>query len=169
MDGSLIDKALEIIEVTHDGNDLSPPHLKLTELAVNGFLNEEGKLAFEELYRNATKPGGYTVPWFHDIEHLTRDHQGYVRWKGNRVETLRVAVVLFRGGSRCGGKSGTALPATGIEGSSADCYERDLALAYRRRARPGRLGKRRWKVKLNVMPGKTTCIGGSPQPRCWGA
>jgi hypothetical protein len=86
MDGSLIDKALEIIEVTHDANDLSPPHLKLTELAVNGFLNEEGKLAFEELYRNATKPGGYTVPWFHDIEHLTRDHQGYVRWKGNHVE-----------------------------------------------------------------------------------
>src|SRR5207237_975931 len=86
MEGSLIDKALEIIRATHDGNDLSPPHLKLVESAVNGFLTEQGKLAFEELYRNATKPGGYTVPWFHGIEHLTRDHQGYVRWKGHQVE-----------------------------------------------------------------------------------
>src|SRR5947209_17655079 len=64
MEASLIDKALEIIRATHDGNDLSPPHLKLVELAVNGFLTEQGKLAFEELYRNATKPGGYTIPWF---------------------------------------------------------------------------------------------------------
>jgi hypothetical protein len=81
-----IDKALEIIRVTHDGDDLSPPHLKLVELAVNGLLNEAGELAFEELYQNATKPIGYTVPWFHGIEHLTRDHQGYVRWKGLQVE-----------------------------------------------------------------------------------
>src|SRR5437016_9064775 len=51
--GSLNDKALEIIRATHDGNDLSPPHLKLVESAVNGFLTEQGKLAFEELYRNA--------------------------------------------------------------------------------------------------------------------
>ena len=81
-----IDKALEIIRATHDGDDLSPSHLKLVELAVNGLLNEAGTLAFEELYQNATKPTGYTVPGFHGIEHLTRDHQGYVRWKGLHVE-----------------------------------------------------------------------------------
>ncbi len=86
MDGSLIDKALEILRVTQDGDDLSPPHLKLLELAVNCLLNDQGKLEFEALYQNAMKPQGYTVPWFHDIEHLTRDHQGFVRWKGHEVE-----------------------------------------------------------------------------------
>jgi hypothetical protein len=86
MDYSLIDKALEILSATHDGDDLSPPHLKLLELAVNGFLNDQGKLEFEQLYQNAMKPQGYTVPWLHDIEHLTRDHQGFVRWKGHQVE-----------------------------------------------------------------------------------
>jgi hypothetical protein len=86
MDITIIDKALEIVRATHDGNDLSPPHLKLVELAVNGLLNDHRKVAFEELYQNATKAAGYTVPCFHDVEHLTRDHQGFVRWKGHQVE-----------------------------------------------------------------------------------
>jgi len=80
------EKAIEIVQATEDGNRLSPSHLKLVELAVNGFLNEAGEVAFEELYRNAMKPAGYTVPWFHGIEYLTRDHAGYVRWKGTTVE-----------------------------------------------------------------------------------
>ena len=83
---SLIEKALEILRTTRDGDDLAPPHLKLVEMAVNGLLNAEGEFVFEGLYRNATKQGGYTAPWFHDIEHLTRDHLGYVRWKGQIVE-----------------------------------------------------------------------------------
>jgi hypothetical protein len=29
---------------------------------------------------------GYKPPWFHGIEHLTIDHEGYVSWKGKRVE-----------------------------------------------------------------------------------
>lgn len=86
MDLTLIEKALTIITATHDGNDLAPQDLKLTEMAVNGRLNEKGTTAFEELYRNVTKPEGYTFPWFHGIEHLTRDQQGYVRWKGRHVE-----------------------------------------------------------------------------------
>ncbi len=86
MDLTITDKALAILGATNDGDDLSPPHLKLVELAVNENLNDHGKLAFEALYQNATKSGGYTVPWFHDVEHLTRDHEGYVRWKGHQVE-----------------------------------------------------------------------------------
>ena len=86
MNLTFIDMALAILEATRDGDDLAPQHLKLTEMAVNGCLNDQGKTAFEELYRNVTKPEGYTVPWFHGIEHLTRDHQGYVRWKGHHVE-----------------------------------------------------------------------------------
>lgn len=80
----IMKKSLVILEKTNDGDDLAPHHLTLVELAVNGFLNEQGKAAFEELYRNVLK--GYTKPWFHGIEHLTIDHDGYVYWKGQVVE-----------------------------------------------------------------------------------
>jgi hypothetical protein len=86
MSKTIIDKAIEILQATADGDKLAPPHLKLVELAVNGWLNAAGQSALEELYRNAMKPEGYTVPWFHGIENLTRDHEGYVRWKGHQVE-----------------------------------------------------------------------------------
>jgi len=78
------EKACAILQKTNDGDDLDPRHLKLLEMAVNGFLNEEGVKAFEELYTNVQ--AGYKKPWFHGIEHLTRDHVGYVLWKGKRVE-----------------------------------------------------------------------------------
>lgn len=83
---TVIERAIEILRRTNDGDDLAPEHLGLVELAVNGRLNDAGTLAFEELYRNAIKPEAYTRPWFHGIEHLTRDQQGYVLWKGKQVE-----------------------------------------------------------------------------------
>ena len=49
---TLIDKACTILEKTNDGSNLTPQHLKLIENAVNGFLNEKGLKAFDEL----TKP-----------------------------------------------------------------------------------------------------------------
>lgn len=52
--------ALEIIAATNDGNDLAPRHLKLLENAVNGFLNEKGQLAFEQLLANVRS--GYSKP-----------------------------------------------------------------------------------------------------------
>jgi len=81
---SVCDKACEILQKTNDGDDLDPRHLKLLEMAVNGFLNDVGETAFEELYTNVQ--AGYQKPWFHDIEHLTRNHEGYVLWKGKAVE-----------------------------------------------------------------------------------
>jgi len=81
---STCDKACEILHKTRDGDDLSPPDLYLLQEMVNDRLNEAGKRAFEELYQNVLK--GYKPPWFHGIEHLTRDHVGYVLWKGKRVE-----------------------------------------------------------------------------------
>ena len=80
------DLACDILRATHDGQDLAPPDLKVVEMAVNGFLSESGWTLFKELHRNATKPEGYTVPWFLGIEHMTRDHQGYIYWKGVKVE-----------------------------------------------------------------------------------
>ncbi|MBA7610955.1 hypothetical protein ES703_18169 [subsurface metagenome] len=78
------DIACEILHQTNDGNDLAPEHLKLLEMAVNGFLNDKGWAAFEDLHRQVK--AGYKKPWFHGIEHLSNDHNGYVRWKGNVVE-----------------------------------------------------------------------------------
>jgi len=72
------------LQATNDGDDLDPRHLKLLENAVNGFLNELGEAAFEELYQSALK--GYKKPWFHGIENLTIDNTGYVKWKGTVVE-----------------------------------------------------------------------------------
>ncbi len=78
--------ACEILGATNDGNSLAPPDLKLVEMAVNGLLNAVGEARFLELHRNATRPEGYTAPFFLGIEHMTRDHERYVYWKGRRVE-----------------------------------------------------------------------------------
>lgn len=76
--------ACEILRTTHDGDDLAPQHLKLVELAVNGYLNERGEAAFQSLYENVKR--GYVRPWFHGIKGLTIDHQGYVYWRDKHVE-----------------------------------------------------------------------------------
>jgi hypothetical protein len=46
------DEVIEILRATHDGDDLSPLDLKLTELAINGFLSEKGVEAFNALLAN---------------------------------------------------------------------------------------------------------------------
>ncbi len=84
MSESIYETALFIIQSTKDGDDLAPHHLKLVEMAVNGYLNEEGEVAFYELAENVRN--GYQKPWFHGIEHLTIGHEGHVYWKGQEVE-----------------------------------------------------------------------------------
>lgn len=78
------DKSIEILQRTHDGNDLAPHHLKLVELAVNGWLSEKGEVAFEELYQSVLT--GYQKPWHCGVEHVTKDHAGYIYWKGICIE-----------------------------------------------------------------------------------
>ena len=87
-----IDKAIFILEKTRDGDDLDPKLLGLVELAVNGRLNNVGKDAFEGLYKEVMGRI-YRRPWFHNVENLVIDHEGFVYWKGNKVEhfTLRWA------------------------------------------------------------------------------
>ena len=80
-----IDKAIVILEKTRDGDDLDPKLLGLVELAVNGHLNNVGKDAFEGLYLEVTN-GIYKRPWFHGVEHMVIDHEGFVYWKSNKVE-----------------------------------------------------------------------------------
>ena len=83
-----INKAIFVLQRTHDGDDLHPTDLKLTELAVNGFLNEKGAKAFDTLYRKV-QAGKYQSPfetWFHGIEHMTVGRTGVVYWRGVQVE-----------------------------------------------------------------------------------
>lgn len=81
----MIDKAISIIHNTQDGDLLSPTHLKLTELAVNGFLNDNGIEAFNKLYEEVMS-GEYKQPFLHGVKHMTQDHEGYILFKGKEVE-----------------------------------------------------------------------------------
>lgn len=92
MRDQIADMAIAILRSTKDGNDLAPQHLKLVELAVNGFLDEAGEALFQALYQNATKPGGYTKPYLFGIEHLTIDPHGVIRWRSSPVEHFDHAV-----------------------------------------------------------------------------
>ena len=79
-----IDRALDIISRTNDGDDLVPFDLWLVQEAVNGHLSERGREAFLELCRQVE--AGYTVGWLHGIEHLVMARNGYVSWRGEIVE-----------------------------------------------------------------------------------
>lgn len=79
------DRAIAILKNTNDGDDLSPLHLSIVEYAVNGHLNERGMEVFNTIHADVMA-GTYKKSWFHGIEHLTNDHEGYVYWKGQHVE-----------------------------------------------------------------------------------
>jgi hypothetical protein len=59
--GRITEMAIAILEATCDGDKLSPSDLKLVELSVNGMLDSDGIVRFQQLHENATKPEGYTV------------------------------------------------------------------------------------------------------------
>ena len=79
-----IDRALDILRRTNDGNDLLPGDLWLIQEAVNGHLNERGRHAFLEL--SARVDAGYSVGRLHGIEHLVMAPDGYVSWRSEIVE-----------------------------------------------------------------------------------
>jgi len=79
-----IDKAIEILRQTNDGEDLSPLDLAILQSAVNGFLSEKEKESYVALYESVTN--GTYKPWFHGIEHMRLHHNGWVTYKGHRVE-----------------------------------------------------------------------------------
>ncbi len=94
------EKAITILRATRDGDDLSPAHLYLVQEAINhGFarLSPAGiaaltrsfscaSAAFDELHAQCTSATGYTRPWHFGVEHVTKDADCYVYWKGRRVE-----------------------------------------------------------------------------------
>lgn len=84
---SVYDKAIAILQATEDGNELAPEHLSLLQLVVNNDGDEAADVAFDALY-DQVMASSYKVskPCLFGIEHLTRDHEGYVYWKGEHVE-----------------------------------------------------------------------------------
>lgn len=81
-----IDKAIEVLGRTHDGDDLSPGHLSILESAVNNNLTPEGETYFNDEIYEKVMQGIYKKPWAYGVEHLTKDHAGYIYWKGIEVE-----------------------------------------------------------------------------------
>ena len=79
-----VEKAISILRKTNDGEDLSPQDLTILEHAVNGFLSEKGEEVFAALYESV-KAGTYR-PWLHGIEGMRLHHNGWVTYKGHRVE-----------------------------------------------------------------------------------
>lgn len=78
--------AITILHFTQDGDLLHPRDLKLVECVVNGMvLSAEGAKYWSNLVESA-RDGRYTSDWFCGIEGLTRNHVGYVFWKGHEVE-----------------------------------------------------------------------------------
>lgn len=81
---SVCQKAIHILRQTEDGETLSPRQLYLVQQAVNQVLNKAGMEKFEELYQKVL--AGDWKEWLFDIEHMTKDHSGYIYWKGVMVE-----------------------------------------------------------------------------------
>lgn len=81
------DKAIRILDLSSDGDELQPNDLRLVEMAVNGHLNAAGLDAFDRLHASVMS-GLYRAKkqWFHGLEHLTQNMVGYVYWKGVSVE-----------------------------------------------------------------------------------
>jgi hypothetical protein len=79
------EEAIEVLQLTNDGNDLAPQDLSLLQAAVNGHLTETGLVAFDELH-NRCAAGSYQRPFLFGIEPLTQDLEGYVYYKQFRVE-----------------------------------------------------------------------------------
>ena len=79
-----IDRALDILRRTNDGNDLIPFDLWLIQEAVNGHVTEHGRQAFRELA--ARVDAGYSIDCLHGIEHLVMAPDRYISWHGRNVE-----------------------------------------------------------------------------------
>jgi len=80
----IIDICTEILRLTNDGNDLAPGHLAIIQAACNHGLTEAGEMALAELHASVLR--GYTKPGHFGVEHVTKDHEGYIYWRGKQLE-----------------------------------------------------------------------------------
>jgi hypothetical protein len=84
----VLDQAIGVLRGTSDGDLLDPRDLALLQTVVNeglDALTDPGKRHWAGIVQSVVA-GTYAKPWMHGVEHLTRDLEGYVFWKGARVE-----------------------------------------------------------------------------------
>jgi hypothetical protein len=81
---STSDKCCEILQLTHDGDDLVGSDLGLVENAVNGNLTPRGLVVLHQLLVKCQN--GYERPYFLGIDNLTRDEEGFIFWRGKQIE-----------------------------------------------------------------------------------
>jgi hypothetical protein len=60
------EEAIEVLQLTNDGDDLGPHDLSLLQSAVNGHLTEEGLAAFDQLHERC-KSGSYQRPFYTEL------------------------------------------------------------------------------------------------------
>lgn len=87
MNDSTYDQITFILQNTSDGDDLSPGDLYFLQVMANAGpteVTEAMEVRLSELANNVKN--GYKKPWLCGIENLTKDHEGFVYWKGIQVE-----------------------------------------------------------------------------------
>jgi len=124
----IIAKAKELLP-TDTYADLEPAQRALVDQAAAGTLPEAEVAQFEQLYADH-RAGVYwfQAQWFHGQEHLTRDGQGYVYWKGksvehysfrNRVDEAKAARKLAE---NCRRLEANGFPVNGRTAIHEECY-----------------------------------------------
>jgi len=81
--------AILILQKTRDGDALTPGHLQLVECVVSSGLSgltDRGTQEWNRLIGLVHGPAGYSRDWLHDVENLTMDSQGWVYWRGQKVD-----------------------------------------------------------------------------------
>lgn len=116
---TITDKAIEILRLTNDGNDLAPEHLKLMEMAVNDWLNDLGMQKFEDLFNHVIN--GYKKPWLHGVENLTIDNNGFVYWRNKKIEHFNIGWHMSEDAKHQSIKLGKKCLALEGEGKEVNC------------------------------------------------
>lgn len=83
-----MDEAIQVLRGTHDGDELERGHLALVQHVVNcgiDSLSDHGREVWHQLVADVAS-GTYRQRGFHGQEALRIDRDGYVYWRGVRVE-----------------------------------------------------------------------------------
>jgi len=84
-DADRSDMVIFILQNTNDGDDLGNGQLRLVEGGANNALSEKGNEALKDLFEEV-KGGNFQKPFFHGIQNMTQDQEGFIYWKGKQVE-----------------------------------------------------------------------------------
>ncbi len=82
------EQAIGVLRATSDGDLLAPADLSLLQFVVNrgrDALSVSGAARWDYLV-SSTEQGTYVRPWFHGVENLYKQCDGYVLWRGEIVE-----------------------------------------------------------------------------------